>query len=415
MKWPAVSKEVSSSSRSQEGYPSQASTALVPLYGIAVAILTGTFFTVWIALSSSTTSPDCYRLNICDGLTFRVVGELLVSGETPYRREVRDAYVASTRLEGQRPPFDLPFQYPPNALPLFVLRTVGPARTNALVGAAATTLAALVSLAFLWRRTRFRLLWVSMTAFWPVLWFDAVLTQTGALAATFAVGTLALGSRFPIGSGIFLGLLAFKPHYALPLLLAAVMCQRWRTVVAALCTGIAMALLSTALWGTGVWSEAWHALQQTNETAVAMSNWMGPIAQWSPDLASRLAWPVFGFGILLVSSGIFRGSRLGWRWETLGAGALGSLLFFSPNTHPYDLVLVLPAIVLLLGNKRPWVQVVGAFATWAPGLGFLQPRHHHEWFTPLLLLVTLAWIVAVLRKKEPGSVPVGKRSRPVQG
>jgi len=252
-----------------------------------------------------------------------------------------------------------------------------------------------------------------LVASWPVLWFDAHLAQTGALAAALAAGALALGGRFPVAAGVALGLLlALKPHYALPLLLASAAFRQGRLVAAAAITGLALCAISTVLWGPGIWPAAWAALAMPNETAPFMASWLGPASRLAPALAPRLAAPVFVLGIALVTAGILRARRLGWRWKTVGAGALGSLLLFSPNTHPYDLGLLLPALVASLGRRRGWVHVLVAALTWLLVRWCLPPPLRGG-ITALLATFALAWAIAVVRGVDPSrrSPPIGEPRR----
>ena len=82
----------------------------------------------WLLASFSvSTTAACFDANMCDGLTFRAAAELLLQGGDPYDRSARIAHVSATVLDGDNPAFDLPFQYPPNALPWIALRGLGPA------------------------------------------------------------------------------------------------------------------------------------------------------------------------------------------------------------------------------------------------------------------------------------------------
>ena len=114
------------------------SKSLVLIVGVTL-VLAGTVWAGFHATRSVSWSPQCYALNICDSLTFRVVAELLEAGGNPYDEVERRAHVSTTRLAGAAAPFDLPFQYPPNALPLFALRAWASPRTAHIVFSIVTT------------------------------------------------------------------------------------------------------------------------------------------------------------------------------------------------------------------------------------------------------------------------------------
>ena len=83
-----------------------------------VLALAGAALAIGFADRSRSWDTTCYEVNICDSLTFTVVAELLNEGRTPYSEATRREHISRTRLHGESPPFDLPFQYSPNALPL---------------------------------------------------------------------------------------------------------------------------------------------------------------------------------------------------------------------------------------------------------------------------------------------------------
>lgn len=373
-------------------------TRIIPWIGLSSSIILGMFIAAWFSLHSVTTSPACFATNACDGLTFRIVGEMLEVGKNPYDARERQSWLTSVHLNGETPPFDLLFQYPPPALPYFALRSIGPAQLNAVLTTVISTLLGLAALALLWRRDKSRLVWVTLAATWPVAWFNATLAQTGALAVALASGTLALGNR-PMAAGVLLGALSFKPQYALPIALVAAMSQQWKLLKVAAGTTLALCVTSTVIWGLAIWPNAFAALGAANDTAPLMVSWIGPASQLAPEVV-RLAVPVFLLGIMLVAISVRHANRLGWRWETTATGALGATLLFSPNTHPYDLALVLPALSLVV-PRRPWlVPTVFAALTWLLALNSIMVTN--RWgFTLLIVSTTIAWVAALVRKREP--------------
>ena len=115
----------------------------------ALAVLLGTvpsFFSAW---RSDAYGPASYKTNTSDALTFRVAAELLADDRSPYDTQAQEAHIARTRLNGERPPYVLPFAYPPNALPLFLVYLVGSPRVAFLlfvsIGTAAMLAAACTS------------------------------------------------------------------------------------------------------------------------------------------------------------------------------------------------------------------------------------------------------------------------------
>ncbi|HEX6212640.1 MAG TPA: hypothetical protein VF136_17810, partial [Methylomirabilota bacterium] len=66
---------------------------------IVAAVLLAVSVPIWAARMASDSPswrPDCYGANVCDGLTFTVVAELLAEGKTPYLEAVRREHIART-------------------------------------------------------------------------------------------------------------------------------------------------------------------------------------------------------------------------------------------------------------------------------------------------------------------------------
>ena len=163
------------------------------------------FGLVWAGVydaQSASWDPRCYALNVCDSLTFRVAAELLEAERSPYDEAARRSHVSSSRLDGASVPFDLPFQYPPNALPLIALRGFWSPRVAHLVHGIVTTLLFFASALLLIRRdvaepeTAGFLL--GGLIFSGAATFNVQLGQTGALAAALVIGAVLVWHRFPL-------------------------------------------------------------------------------------------------------------------------------------------------------------------------------------------------------------------------
>src|SRR5436190_1859952 len=94
---------------------------------LAYPILFGTAIAVYVCVLNEPWSIACYRGDVCDAQTFVVVGELLAEGGNPYSSEARLEHIGATRMNGQRPVNENPFQYPPHSLPFFAMLRWRPA------------------------------------------------------------------------------------------------------------------------------------------------------------------------------------------------------------------------------------------------------------------------------------------------
>jgi hypothetical protein len=348
---------------------------------LASCVGTGLLCALMGARTGRAWSPECYRTNNCDALTFAVVGELLSARTSPYSSETRIEHVRRTRLQGAAPPFDLPFQYPPYTLPLFALRPWPTPEAGVLLWVGLTTSSFLALLAILVQsravsvRESFPLLTVAATS--GLLWFDGFLGQNGALGAALVSGVFLWWKPYPLVAGGLLGILAFKPHYALPLLVLASL-RGERRILAA--SGVAILLLtglSTVLYGANLWKDFWVVLGEPNPTQAYMVSWPGlalkvfPGIALAPSLTAVVSLGALAALVLVLRT--FPNESESSPDLELGL-CVSWALFFSPNTHPYDLLLLFPVLAALGTGGRDWsTALVVAAIAW---LGLAPP---HRW------------------------------------
>ena len=338
-------------------------------------VLLGTLWAGFHATRSVSWSPQCYALNICDGLTFRVVAELLEAGGDPYDEVERRDHVSATRLAGAAAPFDLPFQYPPNALPLFALRAWASPRTAHIVFSIVTTGVVLLLTLLLVRRdlsdrgaTALLLAGVAVSA---IVSFNALLAQTGAL----------------------LGILAFKPQYAVPLVAIALLRDHRRIVFGAAASFAALSIASGLAYGFSHWLGFVDALGLPNHTIGFMVNWMGLAWKVAPGslLILESALPVFAL-VMVVMCGALWSVRDQTTVEGQVSVALAVAVVVSPNTHPYDLLVLIPALVFVAA--RGGGSLVGPLF-FALTLVLLPPPA--RWVLALVLIIFAALCSVLLR------------------
>lgn len=244
-----------------------------------------------------------------------------------------------------------------------------------------TTLAAW--LAGIRQNLRDRTSWWLVAAF-PGLWLGLGQGQNQFLTAALAALGLGLLRRRPVWAGVFIGLLAIKPHLALLFPVALVAARAWRTIAAAAVTAVTVTLLPAAVlgWDTLLaWRDSmgWVAASISSRT---LPVWMFPAPYpWLVSLGTPtvLAWVVQGavtIGAAVVVYRLWRplSSSLHTPGEppaayTLAASALVLATFLAtPYYAMYDLSwLVLPLCWLVADGRRSgWRRgeralLVGAF------------------------------------------------------
>lgn len=343
---------------------------LLTVMGVGMALAAGVRGRPW--------STSCYATNNCDALTFAVAGELVRDGQSPYSTDARRVRLATHG--GGSPPFVLPFQYPPHSLPIFaVLSVLFHSPLGFLVWIGASTLAFLVTAVLLVRREIHQggTFLYAILAGSGLIVFNALLGQTGALIAALATGASLLWVSHPASAGLLLGLLTIKPHYALPLAMVAVVRRETRLVAAMVACVGALVIISGALFGFSYWSVYPHVLGGDNFTGPFMVSWLGlaqrlwPTAQFSP----RTTIAVYAVCLIATTAVVLWLDRRGASALTQTGLVVACTLSFSPNTHPYDLLLLAPAFVVLgthrVGLAPAFVFVVLSWIALPPPLRWL--------------------------------------------
>lgn len=367
--------------------------------------------TMIVIAGSNSYGTGSYVTNTSDALIFRSCIEILFDRDSPYDAEVRNRHIASTRLNGLDPPYDLPFAYPPNALPLFCLYDVGaPWLGYALfvgVGILVALMAASRLASVCCRRPFDYLMTVLAVGFCGPMLFSARLGQTASYLTACVIYFVLCYDRSPRLAGLALGLMAFKPQYALFMGLLPVLERRWRLLASAAATFAACTVFSGLLFGLGPWPEFFHAVTEPNHTINKMGNWIGLGCTFFPEATPHLQ--SIGLGVMLV--GLILLAIFDYRARARGRPSLQCLavaaawvVIVSPNTHPYDLTLWLIPLYYL--NHRD------GHALWKPlailGLCFpFMPR----FVFPLISLALLALCLKRPEIKRAGvSPPIGAAS-----
>ena len=260
-------------------------------------------------------------------------------------------------------------------------------------------------------------LWLLLALAFPAVFVNLGHGHNGFLtAALFGFALVSLDAR-PLVAGALFGLLAYKPQFGLmiPLVLAAT--GRWRTMLAAAVTVVALALAVTLAFGIETWraffhsagftrlvleegGPGWHMIQSVFS---AMRMWGGPVL---------LAYAVQG----IVTLGI--AVALVFLWRSPAAFALKAAalciatLLATPYSLDYDMMLLAPAIAFLAvdGIERgfsPYHKTALA-ALWLVPL--VARSVAQATLVPLGAIAMLAMLLLILdrARRDLGTVPNGQ-------
>jgi len=232
--------------------------------------------------------------------------------------------------------------------------------------------------------------------------------HNGFLTAALFAGALALLDEKPWIAGLLFGLLAYKPQFGVMIPLVLIATGRWRTFAAAGATVLALAAVTTLLFGAEIWPAFFQSLRFTREVVLEQG---GTGFQKIQSLFAAIR--LLGGSVELAYAGQFvlfvivawvlvRLWREPLAFGLKGAGLCLAAILCTPYALDYDLMLLAPAIALLAAEARarglkPYEGAMLALLWLAP----LATRGLAEvTFIPLGLLAML-WAYTSLARRLP--------------
>jgi hypothetical protein len=266
------------------------------------------------------------------------------------------------------PPTFLPFCWPLGWLPYFPALALWLVVTGALF----------VFAVLRWLRARP----VAAPAWLLLLAFPASVIQvTHGQTAFLSAGLLMLGALWvrerPGLAGIMFGLATIKPQFGVLVPLVLVLTGEWRVITWAALSALTLAGVSTLLFGSDTWA-AWYALTRAAQTAMDAGT-VGYAKMVSPFAGAML------LGIPAQVSYVMQGAisvtvaamlaTAGWRrgyTPELGVLMLVGAVLVTPFVLDYDLLLLVPAMIVIAANGfAPWEKLAVFLAFAAPA--FARP------------------------------------------
>jgi hypothetical protein len=206
------------------------------------------------------------------------------------------------------------------------------------------------------------------------------LGQNAVLSLTILVwGWVLIAQDRPGWGGAVWGLLAYKPVWAMAFFLVPILTRRWRTALAMLGMGTALALLTLPFVGWHSWLDWLQVGREANQTYNVDQNWI----ECSRDLLSAarrwlidfdlpteerdyhwLAPTLVGWGLLLfVLESTVRASCLKWHRPAVAVGPGATFLLLGSwlccyHFMYYDTLLAALPVLLLFTEPRRYLQPV---------------------------------------------------------
>ena len=240
-------------------------------------------------------------------------------------------------------------------------------------------------------------LWILLLA--PGAAVNLFFGQNGILSVVLmGAGVLLLRTR-PVLGGVLLGMMAYKPQFALLVPLALLFGREWRAFAAAAVSQAALMALSVALIGIEPWLAFLHKIAQPSAIfASSSSDWRAiPSVMifarslgFGTEASSFFHWTVAA----LAAAGAL------WIWYKTEDGPIraavlaAATLLVTPYLRAYDLVLlVLPVAVLLSRSNTNPIEKMAILAAWLiPAiLMFSPPKIQFGSLVSLALFVVILW------------------------
>jgi alpha-1,2-mannosyltransferase len=238
--------------------------------------------------------------------------------------------------------------------------------------------------------------------------------QNAFLSTALLVGGFGLLARYPIGAGVLLGLLTYKPQLWLMVPVALVAAQQWRALGSAAVSATGTALASVAVFGI----EPWRA-------------WL----EWviNPPSETYLKWLIWGrsgsesvYNNLIVLGASHAIANLGQAAACLGAAAcvwwsyrqglrnnrqlvvlLAATMLAAPHAGIYDAVLLVVGATLFfvyaLDESLSWGTLAVPVGAWMIQFGNPPDVFRIGLLSPILTSLLIATAISGIRA-GPASV-----------
>ncbi|GAB4518828.1 MAG: glycosyltransferase family 87 protein [Amphiplicatus sp.] len=239
--------------------------------------------------------------------------------------------------------------------------------------------------------------------------------QNGFLVCGLFLSGLLLIDRRPLLAGALFAILAFKPQMGLILPLALIAGGYWRVIAATVVTGVALVLLSAAVFGVDVWVEYVTQTLGYHVSVMERKEGLGPLMYPSAFKAAiLLGWPpIIGY-LLNAATALFAAYGVIQVWRRSGVPRefriavllLGSTLA-TPYLHNYDLTIAAAAILLLAPGVKTVVERCVVIGVWMLPIIVMFTNASGVPTGPLFLTALFVVSLKIVRRSFPDEAAQG--------
>jgi alpha-1,2-mannosyltransferase len=357
-----------------------------------------------------------------DFVSFYAAGKLALAGVPQLAYDQAAHYLAQQQVTAESAPHQF-FFYPPVYLVLCAALASMPYLVAFAVFQVATLGMFIVMMRSLLREQGAG--WLAPLPAFPAVFWTFGLGQNAFLTAALFGGFTLLLEKRPVGAGILLGMLCYKPHFGLLVPGALLAGRRWAAFFAAATTVAWLVGASIALFGWQTWQAYFVAFAHSDQVySTGVIDYAGIV---TPFGAARLLgfapWPAYfvqGVAALVMAVLI----ALLWRRDVSqnlrAAALLSATLLAVPLALLYDKLLVLVAIGWLIREARqhgflPWEKLTllaiypVSLLTWTIGQAFHLPLGPMTACAVLVLSLRRIWLrLPHEAAPQPTLVPTGQ-------
>ena len=241
--------------------------------------------------------------------------------------------------------------------------------------------------------------WLAVLAF-PAIFINLTHGHNGFLTAgLLGSGLYLLSQNRPWAAGTLLGLLCYKPHFALMLPLALLAGRHGRTIAAASLSVMLITLLTLLFFGVESWQAFAHFSQFTRQVVLEQGDtgWYKIQSLFAATRAAggsiALAYTLQALLTAALALWIFRSWCSGLPFAARASRLCLAAMLATPYALDYDLMILAPALAFALLHARqhgfaPWEKTFLALNWAAP---FFTRAVAMETGIPLALLCMLGW------------------------
>jgi hypothetical protein len=200
----------------------------------------------------------------------------------------------------------------------------------------------------------------------PSSFFNVLLGQNGFFSAALLGTSLTNLETKPVVSGLFLGLMIYKPQLAMLFPFALIAGGHWRALFSAAVTATAVSLLTIAIFGWQIWVAFFHSIPVSTDLLLIQGlvgfekiDSIFSVVRWAGG-GLNVATAVQGIVTALVAAFTVAHWRSNRNQSQKSAALLTASLLATPYLYVYDLQILAVAIAFFVRERLPdFVEFTG--------------------------------------------------------